>query len=425
MSPIRTSCDASLNMPSVNQVLLGRFACGGIPGAPLVNTGESADECDLPAAHCLCSVIAGMPGCGPVRSSCGVRGGKMKIGLAAAASAVALMVAACPLAAATADPGSGKTLDPAPHSALTTDTADLPVTQLIVKYEPGVPATQGPGVATGDDSVSGVDLEPGRKMSLGLRTVELSEPLSLGEAKQAASQLTADPRVVYAEPDARMMPTRDASAQSATNPNDPGFATNNMWGLNGTYGINGPAGWAVTTGSASVVVAVLDTGILTHEDLAAGSQVPGYDMIDDPLVGNDGDARDPDPSDPGDWVTQAESDEVGGWFEGCGQSDSSWHGTHVRGTINASSDSGIGVASVAPGVRTQAVRVLGKCGGYTSDIADGITWASGGTVAGVPNNATPAKVLNISLGGSGSCGATTQAAISGAVSRGTAVVVAV
>lgn len=340
-----------------------------------------------------------------------------------AATATALVVAAAPLAAAaaTADAGVSATVPP---SATVRGTTDLPVTQLIVKYQPGVSPTEAPGVATGDRAVDGVDLEPGRKMSLGLRTVKLSEPLSEGEAAVTAAELTADPRVVNAEPDVRVRPTKDVSAQSATNPNDPIYTSNNMWGLNGTYGINGPAAWAVTTGSPSVVVAVIDTGILSHTDLAGANQVAGYDMIDDALVANDGDGRDADPSDPGDWVTQAESDQQGGWFENCGASDSSWHGTHVRGTINASSDNGQGVASVAPGVKTQAVRALGKCGGSSSDVIDAITWASGGVVPNVPSNATPAEVINMSLGGPGSCDSFTQSAINGAVTRGTTVVVA-
>ena len=70
------------------------------------------------------------------------------------------------------------------------------------------------------------------------------------------------------------------------------------------------------------------------------------------------------------------------------------------------------------------VRVLGNCGGYDSDIADAIIWASGGTVTGVPANANPAEVINLSLGGSGACGATTQAAINSAVGRGTTLVIA-
>ncbi|NQD95047.1 S8 family serine peptidase, partial [Pseudomonas sp. CrR25] len=128
----------------------------------------------------------------------------------------------------------------------------------------------------------------------------------------------------------------------------------------------------------------------------------------------DGNGRDADPSDPGDWTTGQ-----------CDQpSDSSWHGTHVAGTIAAVTHNGLGVAGVAYGAKIMPVRVLGTCGGYTSDIADGIVWASGGSVSGVPTTSTPAQVINMSLGGSGSCSITTQNAINGAVSRGTTVVVA-
>jgi len=83
-----------------------------------------------------------------------------------------------------------------------------------------------------------------------------------------------------------------------------------------------------------------------------------------------------------------------------------------------------GVAGVAFNAKVVPARVLGKCGGYTSDIADAIVWTSGGSVSGVPANANPAKVLNISLGGPGSCDTTTQNAINSARSRGTSVIVA-
>ncbi|MEO6085451.1 MAG: S8 family serine peptidase, partial [Umezawaea sp.] len=103
---------------------------------------------------------------------------------------------------------------------------------------------------------------------------------------------------------------------------------------------------------------------------------------------------------------------------------SSWHGTHVAGTIAAATDNGQGVAGIAYGAKIQPVRVLAQCGGTTSDIADAIVWASGGTVAGVPANPTPAKVINMSLGGQSVCSATYQNAINTAVGRGTTVVVA-
>jgi serine protease len=96
----------------------------------------------------------------------------------------------------------------------------------------------------------------------------------------------------------------------------------------------------------------------------------------------------------------------------------------VAGTIAAKTNNGSGVAGVAFNAKIVPVRVLGKCGGYTSDIADAIIWASGGSVAGVPANANPARVINMSLGGGGACDTTTQNAINSARSRGTVVVVA-
>lgn len=103
---------------------------------------------------------------------------------------------------------------------------------------------------------------------------------------------------------------------------------------------------------------------------------------------------------------------------------SSWHGTHVAGTIAAATDNGKGIAGIAYGAKISPLRVLGKCGGYDSDIIDAITWASGGSVSGVPANANVAKVINMSLGGDGACTSATQSAITAAVNRGTTVVVA-
>ena len=157
-----------------------------------------------------------------------------------------------------------------------------------------------------------------------------------------------------------------------------------------------------------MVVAVLDTGSTSHSDLNANT-IAGYDMISDATGGGDGNGRDSNPADPGDYS--------GGYA-------SSWHGTHVAGTVAARTNNGVGVAGTAFNARISHVRVLGRGGGYTSDIADGIVWASGGSVSGVPANQNPAEVINLSLGGQGSCGSATQNAINGAVSRGTTVVVA-
>ena len=132
---------------------------------------------------------------------------------------------------------------------------------------------------------------------------------------------------------------------------------------------------------------------------------------------NDGDGRDSNPSDPGDWVAANEC------FAGSAASNSSWHGTHVAGTIGAASNNGVGVAGINWSSKILPVRVLGKCGGTISDIADGMRWSAGLPVPGVPANANPAKVLNLSLGGSGACDATYQNAINAIVAAGTTVVV--
>jgi len=240
----------------------------------------------------------------------------------------------------------------------------------------------------------------------------LPAPLSGDALRAALAEIAATPGVAEVAVDHRV--TADLV------PNDTYFA-GYQWDMGGGYGVHATTAWDTTTGGPGTVVAVIDTGITAHSELA-GRVVAGYDFISDVVQANDGNGRDADPSDPGDWVTQAESD--AGYLAGCPVEDSSWHGTHVAGTIAARGNNGVGVAGLAWGARIQPVRVLGKCGGWTSDIAAAIRWAAGGSVAGVPDNATPARILNLSLGGSAACDATTQAAITEAVGRGALVVVA-
>lgn len=249
-----------------------------------------------------------------------------------------------------------------------------------------------------------------RGTALGANVLRLDHHMTNADAAALARDIAAaDPDVEYAEPDRILRPM--------FTPNDTYYAS--QWHYyESTAGLNLPAAWDLSTG-AGIVVAVIDTGYRPHADLAANI-VPGYDFITDTAVSNDGNGRDADASDPGDAIVAGE---CGSGYPTQDQS-SSWHGTHVAGTIAAVTNNGTGVAGVAFGAKVQPVRVLGKCGGYTSDIADAIIWASGGTVSGVPANATPARVLNLSLGGSGTCDTTTQNAINSARSRNAVVVVA-
>ena len=191
-------------------------------------------------------------------------------------------------------------------------------------------------------------------------------------------------------------------------------------------GIDLPKVWDTNTGSQDVVVAVIDTGILpNHEDVAGSPNlIPGYDMISDSTKSNDGDGRDSDATDAGDAMKKGEC-----FFGLIPEKDtpSSWHGSHVAGIIGVGkTNNNLGIAGINWNVRLQAVRVLGKCGGSTSDINDGIRWAAGLNVPGVPVNPTPAKVINMSLGGEQPCSDSpaTQQAINDAVNAGTTVVVA-
>lgn len=169
-----------------------------------------------------------------------------------------------------------------------------------------------------------------------------------------------------------------------------------QWHLNGANGIGVNAAWKRTNGESNIVVAVIDSGIATHPDLA-GQTVAGYDFVSDLMISGDGDGRDADPADPGD---------------GDSRTASSWHGTHVSGIIAAASND-IGGVGVAPGVKVQMLRALGTDGGESKDLAAAINWAAGIEIPSLPKNATPARVINMSLGTDSPqrCDAATQSAV--------------
>lgn len=172
-------------------------------------------------------------------------------------------------------------------------------------------------------------------------------------------------------------------------------------------------------GSSDVVVAVVDTGLqMNHPDIAASANIaPGWDMVSDPRMGNDGDGRDSDPNDPGDLCNPAVP----------GAADS-FHGTHVAGTIGAAaSNNGAGVAGGAWNVKIVPVRALGKCGGRLSDINDAIRWAAGlipaeGEDGSEVWNDNPADIINLSIGLFEYCPASLQDAIDSVTERGAVVV---
>ncbi|MEW5825136.1 MAG: S8 family serine peptidase [Pseudomonadota bacterium] len=274
---------------------------------------------------------------------------------------------------------------------------------------------------------TGQGLRYQRAMSGEADVVRLERKMTLEEAQALAERLAAQPGVEWAVPDQRRHALRV--------PNDPRYAeqwhyqtlvTGQALGAN-NYGIDLPAAWDRLTGAENpVVVAVIDTGILyEHPDLKSVS-LPGYDFVSEPFIGNDNDpagaadSRDPNPADPGDWVEEGDPC----YSADRGPVDSSWHGSHVAGTIGAATDNAIGGAGINWGARILPVRVLGKCGGYDSDIVDAVRWSVGGTVPGVPANPHPARVLNLSLGGDGPCSAPYQSAFNEVLARNAVPVVA-
>lgn len=291
--------------------------------------------------------------------------------------------------------------------------ADDATDRIIVKFRDSGPRIQSAqSIAAARDRASGLALRTGvalqlaRSISPQMDALRLTRALRGRELQDVLAHIAGDAAVEYAVPDRRKY--------RAAVPNDPlygpGQITQQWWltppSATLVSAIDAEHAWDVTTGSTRIVVAVVDNGVLfDHPDLGrfaqGGKLLPGYDMISDASVANDGDGRDPDPSDPGDWVTQA--DLSTSTFSGCDVADSSWHGTHIAGIIGARTNNRTGVAGVGWNTWVLPVRVLGKCFGYDSDILAGIRWAAGLSVPGVPANPYPARVINLSLGSQESC----------------------
>lgn len=266
---------------------------------------------------------------------------------------------------------------------------------------------------------AGMSLQAIRPAGTAAHVMKLPKSLPVTEVEKIASQLAKDSNIAFAVPDVRKFPRRT--------PVDTYYA--DQWYLyEATGGINASLAWDFTLGSASITVAVIDTGVVLTNSELTGRLLPGYDFISADPAGNcsvsscpyatagDGDGRDADPSDPGNFIPSNQQGVAP--FENCPPNpgnpsiyDSGWHGTHIAGIIGANSNNGSGSTGVDWNTKILPVRALGKCGGYTSDIVDGMRWAAGLTVSGVPVNTNPAHVLNLSLGSVGACSNFEQQAI--------------
>lgn len=283
--------------------------------------------------------------------------------------------------------------------------------RLIIRYK-AIPSIKAMTASTSKTTLLageiGMKLTHVRETADGSEVMQLDTLVPVGAAAIYSDILKViDPNIESVEPDVILQPSYI--------PNDLMYSQQRyLHDIAG--GINAPIAWDSARGTG-INVAVIDTGVTQHSDLI-GNVLPGYDMISSAVIAGDGDGRDANAYDNGDSTVANQ----------CGTNtparNSSWHGTHVAGIVAATANNAKGVSGVAPSAKIIPVRALGKCGGYMSDISDAITWAAGGSVPGIPVNANPAKVINLSLGGTSTCSSITQSAINFARSKNAVVLVA-
>ena len=317
--------------------------------------------------------------------------------------------------------------------------AMLPTTtnEIIVRYKDNVAASHDmtakmnvvqsavmrSGLANVRLNRAGVEASYSRKLAVGADLIRLNGITDKAQVERVLRELKADPTVKYAELNGIEYPVDGERVQLASDaipqqvPNDQHYQRYQWHMHNPVGGINVEKVWDSNKGEG-VVVAVLDTGILPDHPDFGDNLLEGYDfIIQASRSRRPADGRVPGALDYGDWRA---AEECG---EGTIAANSGWHGTHVAGTVAEASNNAIGMAGVAPNATILPVRVLGKCGGLTSDISDAIIWAAGGDVDGVPKNENPAEIINMSLGGLNVCGDLYQEAINKATALGALVIV--
>jgi len=284
---------------------------------------------------------------------------------------------------------------------------------------------------------TGISVASSRQLTPNMHVVFLPKTLYGADVAATLAQLRADPAVAFADVDERryahaimpndplFVPTPDAASPASGQwyMQTPSSTTFTLGGIptQDLSATDAVSAWGITTGSTGTVIADVDSGIrFDHPDLLragfGGRLLPGYDFIGQDfnvtngdglgtyLVANDGDGWDPDPSDPGDWISTADQQNTALFpAANCATANSSWHGTRVVGVLGAITNNDLGIAGMTWNPYILPVRALGKCGGYDSDIITGMQWAAGMSVSGVPDNPYPADIINLSLGGSGSC----------------------
>lgn len=295
---------------------------------------------------------------------------------------------------------------------------------VIVKLRAGAAAASIAKLATGAERTAALAKRTGLNLTYKreISNLMIASRIDLGDSSAAAllERLRSDPAVEFVSIDHQRY-------AHATIPNDALFT--NQWYLRNSEisAVNVFNAWDRERGSAGVVVAVLDTGVLyDHPDLgradAGGKLLPGYDFVTADFRANDGDGRDADPSDPGDWLNDADK-AAHSALARCDVTGSSWHGTRVAGMIGALSNNSVGIAGISWNSYILPVRVLGKCGGSDSDILAGMRWAAGIPTPGTPVNPTPARIVNMSLGADSVCEQSYRAVIDELADRKVLVVI--